>query len=134
MHADFELGPNGEVNRPKAPGWGGARRGSGPKPAGYVRPEEVADFDKAKARNELAKAQLNELDLKIKSGEYVSRAAVRQASATTMAMLVQSMRSLSDNLERRGVPANVCALVDIEVQAALTDVGRDLEMFGGSDD
>ena len=127
-HADFDLDGSGNV-RPS--GWGGARRGAGAKPQGYQKPEEQLDYDKAKARNEAAKAALNELDFKVKSGEYVSRAAVRQATATVMASLVQGMRSLSDNLERQGLPPEWCVKVDEAVNASLSEVGAELELLGG---
>ena len=87
MHADFDLSPDGSVApaRSRSGGHGGARANSGPKPAGYVKPPEGQDYDKAKARNEAAKAGLNELELKIKSNEYLSRTAYREASATLLA-------------------------------------------------
>jgi len=108
---------------------GGARANSGPKPKGYEKPTQVVDYEVAKARKESALADLHELDYKVKSQEYVARAAVRQAVATAMATLVQSMRSLSDNLERNGVPTDVCLIVENEVNEALANVGRDLKMF-----
>lgn len=130
--ADFELDTDGTV-RPSGRNWGGARPGAGRKPPGYEKPEETIDYDKAKARHEAAKADLAELDYKIKSGEYVSRAAVRQAVATVMASFVQVMRSVSDNLERQGVNPETCVKVDSIISDALTDVGRDLQMLGGDD-
>ncbi len=130
MHADFDLEADGSV-RPRT--HGGARAGAGRKPAGYQKPEEVVDYEKAKARHEAAKADLAELDYKIKSGEYVSRASVRQAVATVMAGFVQTMRSVSDNLERKGVSPDLCVQVDAVINDALADVGRDLQMLGGDD-
>jgi hypothetical protein len=91
----------------------------------------VVDYEKARARNEQAKAELNELDLKVKSGQYVSRNSVQQASATILATLSQGMRSISDNLERRGVPPDVCVQVEAIINEGLADVARDLEMMGG---
>jgi phage terminase Nu1 subunit (DNA packaging protein) len=130
MHADFELDSTGEV-RPGT-GWGGARRGAGKKPADYVKPQEVKDFETARARNELAKAQLNELDLKVKSGEYVSRAAVQQAAATSLASIAQTLRSIPDNLERRGLDAKQCELVEIVINETLDGLAEELAMLSGN--
>lgn len=129
MRADFDLAEDGSL-RPS--GHGGARPNTGPKPPGYVKPKAAADYDKARARKEAALADMHELDYKIKSSEYVSRVAVRQASATVISTLAQTMRSLSDNLERRGIPAAVCAMVDESVNATLADAARDLEMMSAS--
>lgn len=130
MRADFDLLEDGTVKRA---GHGGARPGTGPKPAGYEKPESVQDYDKARARKEAALADLHELDYKVKSGEYVSRSAVKQASATVLSTISQTLRSVSDNLERRGVPTAVCVTVEAVLTEALADAGRDLEMMSGSD-
>lgn len=133
MQADFDLFEDGTVSATDTERRGGARHGAGAKPAGYKKPESVLDYDKARARKETALADLHELDYKVKSGEYVSRAAVRQASATLIANLAQTMRSVSDNLERRGVPPAVCAQVDATISETLADAARDLEMMSGTD-
>lgn len=132
-HADYTLG-DFEILPPAKPvgTHGGAREGAGRKGFGYDKPPEVADFDKARARNEVAKASLNELDFKVKSGMYVSRDAVRQASATTMATLTQGLRSIQDNLERKGVPIDVCQQVGDEISRALEAVGQQLEFMAGN--
>ena len=106
------------------------RPGAGSKPAAYVRPEEVRDYDQAKARNETAKAELNELEVKIKTGEYGSRAAYRQAAATALASLAQTLRSVPDNLERRlGVSPDVAQEVGNQIDAALDDLASEFEMM-----
>ncbi len=106
------------------------RRPVGRKPAGYVRPEEVKDFEIARARNEHAKAQLNELAVKIKSGEYGSRAAFRQACATALASLAQTLRSVPDNLERKlGVSPEVAAEVGHLIDDSLNDLASEFEMM-----
>lgn len=109
---------------------GGAREGSGRKPNGYVKPKEVQAFDAARARNEQAKAELNELELKIKSGEYGSRAAFRQATATALASLAQTLRSVPDNLERRlGISPEIAAEVGMQIDDALNDIASEFEMM-----
>ena len=106
------------------------RPGAGPKPSGYVRPEEIKDYDSAKARNETAKAELNELEVKIKTGEYGERAAYRQAAATALASLAQTLRSVPDNLERRlGVSPEVAQEVGDQIDAALDDLASEFEMM-----
>lgn len=131
-HADFDLPSPPPVVKPISR-HGGARPGSGPKPAGYQKPQELIELDKEKARHEKAKADLAELDLAVKSGQYVSRDAVRQAFATMFSGFVQTMRSVSDNLERQGVAPEVCMKVDAVLNEAMADVGRDMELFVGAD-
>ena len=130
MHADFDLAPT----RSNRGGHGGARANSGPKPAGYVKPPEGQDYDKAKARNEAAKAGLNELELKIKSGEYLSRSAYREASATLLAELAQGLRSLPDTLERKfGLSPEALLHVEKTIDEAMQAVADGLELFAGSE-
>ena len=136
MHADFDLSPDGSVApaRSRSGGHGGARANSGPKPAGYVKPPEGQDYDKAKARNEAAKAGLNELELKIKSGEYLSRTAYREASATLLAELAQGLRSLPDTLERKfGLSPEALLHVEKTIDEAMQGVADGLELFAGSE-
>jgi phage terminase Nu1 subunit (DNA packaging protein) len=109
-------------------GKGGARPNSGPKPAGYVHPPERIDLDRERARNEKAKADLNELDLAVRRGEYVERAQVRQASATALSALAQTLRSVPDNLERKlGVAPEVAQEVGMLIDAALDEVANQFE-------
>ena len=129
MHADFDLSPDGTVS---PNGYGGARAGAGRKPKGYVKPEVVKDFDKAKARKESALADLNELSYKVKSGQYVERAAVQQASATLLAELGQSLRSMADNLERKfNLPPDIVSDIGVTIDEALDNVANGMEMFAG---
>lgn len=114
-------------------GHGGKRPGTGPKKEGYKKPPEAVDFDRAKARNETSKADLNELEYKIKSGQYVSRAAVQQASATAVATLAQTMRSIPDNLERKGIPLATCRLIETILDESMVSMSLDLEMMAGSE-
>ena len=109
-------------------GHGGYRPGAGGKPAGYVPPQERIDLDREKARNEKAKADLNELELAVRRGQYVDRAQVRQASATALSALAQTLRSVPDNLERKlGVAPEVAAEVGSLIDAALDEVANQLE-------
>lgn len=113
---------------------GGARPGAGAKPRGYEKPESQKDYDSARARNEQAKAELNELELKIKSGEYGSRAAFRQAAATAMASLAQTLRSVPDNLERKlGISPDVADEVGKAIDSALSDISAEFQMMCNPD-
>lgn len=111
-------------------GRGGARPGTGPKPKGYVKPPEAVAFDKARARKEAANAELAELELAKKTGAQVDRIAVRQASATALASLVQTLRSIPDNLERRlGVSPELAQAVGEMIDAALDTVADEFELM-----
>jgi phage terminase Nu1 subunit (DNA packaging protein) len=111
-------------------GWGGARKNSGPKPSGYQKPEEDVDYGKARARHEQIKADLAELKLKVETGRYVERDAVRQASATMLATLSQALRSLPDNLERKfNLSPDVLQHIAREIDSLTDDMAQDLAMF-----
>ena len=136
MHADFDLAPDGTTSpaRPRVGGHGGKREGAGRKPADYEPPEDAKNHNAAKARNEAAKAGLNELELKIKSGEYLSRAAYREASATLLAELAQGLRSLPDTLERKfGLSPEALLHVEKTIDDAMQGVADGLELFAGSE-
>ena len=79
------------------------------------------------------KRQRAEFDFEVQKGNYVPRDVVRQATATIFSGMVQTMRSLSDNLERQGVAPELCVKVDAAVNEVLAQVGQDLQMIGGVD-
>ena len=106
---------------------GGARRGAGRKPGSYVKSQEVKDFEGARARNEAAKADLNELDFKIKSRQYISRIAVQQAAATALAAAAQTLRSMPDAMERKGLGAEWCQIVEAVVDQTLNELATQYE-------
>ena len=121
-------------DRPLKIGHGGARRGSGAKPAGYERSEDEADMDRAKARNESVKADLNELKFKVESGQYVLRSAMQQASATIVASFTQTMRCVADNLERtKGIAPDVAEAVAGAIDAGLNDMAEEFKMLCADD-
>lgn len=126
MHADYEL----EMDDTLRPGRGGARPGAGRKPNGYQKPEETLEYERERTRNERAKADLNELEFKIKSKEYIPRAAVQQAAATMLASLAQSLRSLPDSLERKfNLPPDVTEKIGEEIDRQLDSISSELEML-----
>ena len=113
---------------------GGARPGAGRKPADYVPSDDRLDYEAARARNESAKADLNELDLAVRRGTYVLRASVQEAAATALAAMSQTMRSVPDNLERKlGLAPEVAAEVGVAIDAALNEVANQFEsMYEGA--
>jgi phage terminase Nu1 subunit (DNA packaging protein) len=102
---------------------GGYREGAGRKPAGYEHPEGRADFERERAEHERVKREQRELKLAIERGEYVSRAAVRQASATALSLLTQAIRSIPDNCERQfALPPDVVEGMQRQIDDALSEV------------
>lgn len=114
-------------------GHGGYREGAGRKGPGYVPPPEKVDYDKAKARSEAAKADLAELEYKIKSRQYVDRAAVVQMTTTAYATIAQTLRSIPDNLERAGVSPEICQMISEHMDEGLNELADQFEMLGGGD-
>lgn len=107
---------------------GGSRPNAG-IPAGYVKSQDLKNLDAAKARNEAAKAELNEHELQVKRREYLPRSAIIQASATAMAAIAQALRSIEDRLENEGVPVDVCLKVGTTINSVLEDLANDLAMM-----
>lgn len=118
------------------PGRGGARANTGPKSSGDPdNPSAYDEYSKARARSESAKADLAELEFQVKSGQYVDRAAVRQAAATAYATCAQAIRSIPDNLERKlAVAPDVAQAVSDQIDAALAALSDSLAMLSGPDD
>lgn len=85
-------------------------------------------YARAKAKKEAYLANLAELEYRTKSGEYVSRDAVRQASATAFAAIAQALRSIPDNLERKlGVTPEVSEAVSLLLDEAMAELASDLQ-------
>lgn len=125
-HADFELGSNGDLY-PPVYGHGGYRPGAGGKPPGYEKPSEAKALAESKARKEAALADMHELDFKIKSGQYLPREAFRDACATLLSSVAQSLRSLPDNLERKfNLTPEQAGEVEKTINAVLGDLADDL--------
>lgn len=108
--------------------WGGRREGSGNVPA----PEGRADFELERAAHEKVKREQREFKLACDRAEYLPRDAQRQAAATALAVLTQSMRSVPDNLER------ICSLTPEQaelaqqmIDAALSEVALAFKAMGG---
>jgi hypothetical protein len=133
------------------PGRGGARPGAGRPKKALVAPEATAArrapgrppkqpgdpltvrlsanerFAIERARHEKIKADQRALKLKIESGEYIPREAVRRASAALLAQLAQAMRSLPDNLERRGLASDWCERIESTIDDVLDELAEALQ-------
>lgn len=117
---------------PPAPpgGRGGRREGAGRKSAKTEGATDKAHILRATAlaHKEGYLAKLAELDYKIKSGEYVARAEVRQATSTAFATIAQTLRSIPDNLERRlGISPAVAQEIELLIDGAMNDLADQLE-------
>lgn len=113
---------------------GGYREGAGRKSEAVEKETAGAHilYAKARAKREAMQAQLAELDYKIRSGEYVARADVQQASATAFATIAQSLRSIPDNLERRlNVSPEIAEDVGLLIDDAMNSLADALERIGG---
>lgn len=110
-------------------GYGGKRDRAGQKPRSYVEANpNIAAYNAARARKEAALADGRELDFKIQSGVFVSRVAVRQAAATALASLSQTLQSIPDNLERTlGVSPELAQEIAAQIDAALADLAVEFE-------
>ena len=107
-------------------GRGGARPNSGPKKPGYVPPpksEADADFERERAEHERVKREQREFKLAVEKGEYLPRELQRQAAATALAVLTQSMRSIPDNVERTlSLAPEIIESISMQIDAALSEV------------
>lgn len=155
MDADFDMDDDGNV-RPLPQKRAPYRPGEG-RPAGYSPKKAQAMADRiaageedptldpesedgristsvktqiAKARKETALAGLNELELQIKSGQYLPREAYREATATVLAALSQGLRSLPDMLERDfGLAPEVLIQIETAIDESLATVADTLALF-----
>lgn len=106
---------------------GGARPGAGRKPDGYELSPAKADLEVEKALHERSKRQRSELQYQIDLGKVVSRQAVQQASATALAVMAQSLRSLPDTLERKlNLSPAITEQIEQTIDAVLTDLAAAL--------
>ena len=113
-------------------GWGGRREGAGQKPAGYEPPPEKVALDEIRAQHEAVKKAEREFKLAREQGQFVSRDAVRQASATALALLSQAVRSIPDNCERQlGLQPDVVAAIQEQCDAALTELAAAFKAMAG---
>lgn len=154
MDADFELDDDGNAIPLHARG--GRRPGAGrPKGTGNeamrkLFAESEGDPDlldpesddrtaiavrkaKAVASKEESIAGLKALELQIETGKYLPRDAYREATATVLATLAQSMRSIPDTLERKyGLPPEALKYIEDTIDEQLSSAAATLALFAGT--
>ena len=110
---------------------GGARAGAGRKPkSDGSAGDPYILLAKAKAKHEIYRANLAELDFRKRSGELLEKSDVETASARLHSFLAQSLRNLPDDMERRcGLRAEHVQWVQDYVDALTTDIGAKLNEF-----
>jgi hypothetical protein len=115
------------MTEPTIPKHGGARPGSGRPPGTWSKHPDVAAFDAARARREIANAARAEIKLEQERGALIDCESVRQASAVLLATLCQGLRSLPDNLERKfALSGDVAESIAIAIDEALQEVAAGL--------
>ncbi len=114
-------------------GWGGAREGAGTKPAGYTKSTEQLDFERERAEHEKVKREQREFKLKVEMGQYCLREVQRQASATALSVLTQSLRSIPDNLERTlSLAPETVEAIAVQIDTALGEVAAAFRLMAES--
>ncbi len=113
-----------------APNHGGKRPGAGrPKKSGDGAAEL---YRVSRARREVADADMATLKFKVESKKYVLRTAATDVAAVAMAMIADVLRPVPERLERQGVGAEFCRLVEFEQEAALSQATIMFEMLFGT--
>lgn len=136
MQADFDLEADGSIR----PLQRGRPKGFSQKRAKELDKQENPEGDdqtswsvrKTKAAVDKLEADAANawLKNKIESGEYLSRSAYREASATLLAELAQGLRSLPDTLERKyNLAPDVVEHIQLTVDEMLNTVAQGLELF-----
>ena len=112
-------------------GKGGARPGSGRKPkSDGSSGDPYIILAKAKAKHEMFRAHLAELDFRKRSGQLLERSDVETASSRMHAFLSQSLRNLPDDLERRcGLSAEAVQFVQDYIDGLTSDIKAKLNGF-----
>lgn len=91
---------------------------------GDVDPATLSPAD----RRNLAVARRQELELEIRSGNYLPRESTRQAVATAFQTVAQTLRSIPDILERKtGASPESCELVEQIIDSVTSDLADRLE-------
>ncbi|TVR36052.1 MAG: DUF1441 family protein [Spirochaetaceae bacterium] len=118
------------ADREPVPGQhGGARPGAG-RPAGFKQSEQdprkgdyYAVLAQAKAKREVFKANMAEVEFRLKTGELYERGEVLRVIRTAIAVFAEQMRSLPDKLERSvGLTPSQAELAEIEVDNQLEEL------------
>ena len=131
-----DLTQRGSV-RKSTPGHGGKREGAG-RPAGStigrpvgtgkkVQNDAYTVLAQARAKREMFKAQLTELEYREKAGELYPRAEIMQTFTTTIAIFAEQMRGIPDMLERKaGLTPRQAESAAEEIESQLEELKRRL--------
>ena len=85
------------------------------------------------ARQRCHSSPLKALELQIETGKYLPRDAYREATATVLATLAQSMRSIPDTLERKhGLPPEALKYIEDTIDEQLSSAAATLALFAGT--
>lgn len=88
----------------------------------YGEDTETGSLTRERADHERVKREERELKLSILRGDHLPREEIRQAAATALAVLTQSLRSIPDNLERTlALPPTTVEAVAVQIDAALEE-------------
>ena len=112
--------------------YGGARPGSGRKKKTELNApgDPYIMLAKAKAKHEIFKANIAELEFKQRGGQLLERGHVEMAAARLHSFLAQSLRNLPDDLERRcGLDVSQAQFVQDYVDALTLDLEARLHEF-----
>ena len=116
----------------KREGAGGAQPGSGrPRKDGPLTALQAANLQHAQERaaHEKVKREQREFDLLVTSNKYISRDAVRNASAMMCPTAAHHLLSIFDRLERDGVPLEIAQKVDDNIETALANLVEEMRLF-----
>ena len=109
------------------PGQHGGRRSGAGRPVGFSQKDQdpkKADYystlAKAKAKREVFKANMAEVEFRLKVGELYDRSELLRVIATSIAIFAEQIRSLPDKLERKaGITTKQAEIAEIEVDNQL---------------
>ena len=104
---------------------GGYRPGAGRKPKieSIDGPDPYITLAKAKAKREIFKAHMAEVEFQIKTSELYERGEVLRVIRTAIAVFAEQMRSLPDKLERSvGLTPSQAELAEDEVNNQLAEL------------
>jgi len=118
------------ADREPVPGQHGGTRPGASRPVGFKQSEQdpskgdyYAVLAQAKAKREVFKANMAEVEFRLKTGELYERGEVLRVIRTAIAVFAEQMRSLPDKLERSvGLTPSQAELAEVEVDNQLEEL------------
>lgn len=106
-------------------GHGGKRPNAGRKPKTPDGNDPYTVLAKAKAKHEMYRAHLAELDFRKRSGELLEKHDVEVAATRMHAALAQFLRSLPDDLERKcALPPSAVEALELAIDSATVELAE----------